>query len=115
MSSHCIAEGRRVRHYGSREVVLSFTRYLRNDRICLRLMAVRDGAEAEPLAVCTVNLPAVAMRENEVAIKTWYENVGMLGWLLDQRIISEPQRYAYFAGVFIPVCSLLIREDHVAT
>jgi len=46
MSCHCIAEGKRVRLYGKREVVLSFTRYLRNGRICLRLMAVEDGVEA---------------------------------------------------------------------
>jgi len=107
----CIAEGKRVRHYGNREVVLSFTKYLRNDRICLRLLAVRDGAEAEPVAVCSVNLPGVAMSENEIAVKTWYENVGMLGWLMDASIVSPPLRYAYFAGVFIPICALLMRED----
>jgi hypothetical protein len=110
-----IAEGKRVRHYGSREVVVSFTRYLRNDRICLRLLAVKDGVEAEPVAVCTVNLPDVAMSENEVAIKTWYENVGMQGWLMDQGLISAPLRYAYFANVFIPICSLLTREDGIAS
>jgi len=113
MSCHCIAEGKRVRLYGKREVVLSFTRYLRNGRICLRLMAVEDGVEAGPVAVCTVNLPHVPMAENEVAIKTWFENVGMLGWLMDQGIISEPQHYACFATVFIPICTLLIREDKV--
>ncbi|HEY3439431.1 MAG TPA: hypothetical protein VGK29_01705 [Paludibaculum sp.] len=111
MIHHCIAEGKKVRLYGHREVVLSFTKYLRNDRICLRLLAIRDGAEAEPLAVCSVNLPGVPMSENEIAVKTWYENVGMLGWLMDEGIVSHPLRYAYFANVFIPICALLIRED----
>ena len=111
MLCHSIAEGKRVRHYGNREVVLSFTKYLRNERVCLRLMAVKDGAEGEPVAVCTVNLPSVTMNENEVAIKTWYENVGMLGWLMDQGIVSAPQRYDCFANVFIPICSLLVQQD----
>ena len=111
MTYHCIAEGKRVRRYGNHEIVLSFSRYLRNNRICLRLLAVRDGVEAEPVAACSVNLPAVEIMENEIAVKTWYENVGMLGWLMDQGIVSEPLRYAYFAGVFIPICSLMIQED----
>ncbi|GEM_PF-6340591 len=113
MLIHCTAEGKRVRHYGHADVVLSFTRYLRNGRICLRLMAVENGVETEPVAVCTVNLPNVPMRADEVAIKTWSENIGMLGWLMDQGVVSEPLHYAYFANVFIPVCSLLIREDLV--
>jgi hypothetical protein len=111
MLCHGIAEGKRIRHYGNREVALSFTKYKRNGRTCLRLMAVKDGVEAEPVAVCTVNLPDIAMSENEVAIKTWYENVGMLGWLMDHGIVSAPQRYDCFANVFIPVCVLLIRDD----
>lgn len=110
MIHHCVAAGKRVRHYGNREVVLSFTKYLRNDRVCLRLLAVRDGAEAEPVAICSVNLPGVAMNENEIAVKTWYENVGMLGWLTDEGIVSPPLRYAYFANVFIPICALLTQE-----
>jgi hypothetical protein len=51
------------------------------------------------------------MAENEVAIKTWYENVGMLEWLMDEGVVSKPQRYAYFSGVFIPICCLLTPDD----
>lgn len=111
MLATCTANGKRVRHYGHTPVVLSFTTYPNNGRTCLRLMNVDDDREAGPRAVCTVNLPSVPMAENEVAIKTWYENVGMLGWLMDEGIVSEPQHYAYFSGVFIPVCCLLTRDD----
>lgn len=111
MIAHCTVRGKRVRCYGNTEVVLSYCTYLRNGRTCLRLMGVKDGRETEPVAVCTVNLPQVPMAPDEMAIKTWYENVGMLGWLMDEGIVSAPLRYAYFAGVFIPICSLLIRQD----
>jgi hypothetical protein len=76
-------------------------------------MAVENDCETEPCAVCTVNLPNVPMAKDEIAIKTWYENIGMLGWLMDQGIVSAPQRYAYFASVFIPISCLLIQDDYV--
>lgn len=113
MPVHCTATHQRVRCYGHQEVVLSFSRYLRNGRHCLRLISVQDGAETGTCAVCTVNLPHIPMRGDEVAIKTWYENVGMLGWLIDQGIVSHPLHYAYLANVFIPVCALLIQDDRL--
>lgn len=112
MVVHETVNGKRVRCYGNAEVVLSYTTYPRNSRVCVRLMGVEEGRETEPVAVCTVNLPHCELAPNEVAVKTWYENVGMLGWLMDEGIVSEPLRYACFAGVFIPICSLLLREDH---
>lgn len=107
MPTSCLASGKQVRHYGEAEVVLSQSRYARNGRVLLRLMDVANGEETHPHAVCTVNLPHVPLRENEVVVKTWGENVGMLGWLIDQRIVSEPLRYACFGGVFLPICMLL--------
>ncbi|NWF83791.1 MAG: hypothetical protein HXY18_08180 [Bryobacteraceae bacterium] len=91
-------------------VVLSFTEYPNNGRTCLRLKEVEGDREDGVRATCTVNLPLAPMGENEVAIKTWHENVGMLEWLIDEGIVSEPQHYAYFSGVFIPICCLLIRD-----
>lgn len=111
MLATCTANGKRVRHYGHVPVVLSSTQYPNNRRTCLRLLTVNNGDEPRPRAVCTVNLPSVPMAENEVAIKTWYENVGMLEWLMDEGVVSKPQRYAYFSGVFIPICCLLTPDD----
>ena len=110
MLAQCTDTGKKVRHYGHTEVVLSYTSYRRNNRTCVSLIALENGREKEPCAVCTVNLPNLRMKANEVAIKTWSENVGMLGWLMDQGIVSAPQRYAFFASVFIPICNLLVWE-----
>lgn len=111
MEVQCTASGKKIRHYGESPVVLSQSRYARNGRVLLRLMDLSDGVETLPHAVCTVNLPHVSLRDNEVIIKTWGENVGMLGWLMDQRIVSEPVRYACFGGVFLPVCVLLAPDS----
>ena len=69
MPVHCTAAHQRVRHYGHQEVVLSFSRYVRNGRPCLRLMSVQDGVETGICAVCTVNLPHIPMRDGEVAVR----------------------------------------------
>lgn len=111
MLATCTVNGKTVRHYGHTPVVLSFTKYPHNGRTCLRLIEVDRDREAGVCATCTVNLPSASVGENEVAIKTWYENAGMLEWLIDEGIVSEPQHYAYFSGVFIPICCLLIRDD----
>jgi hypothetical protein len=74
-------------------------------------VALDHGVETETCAACTVNLPAIEMADNEIAIKTWHENVGMLDWLIDHGIISAPIRYAFFGSVFIPICELLVTGD----
>lgn len=109
MPAHAPVPATHSRCYGNSEVTLSFTTYSRNGRTCLRLLPAGAAPDAPPLAVCTVNLPSVPMDPGEVAIKTWHENVGMLGWLIDEGIVSHPLRYLSFAGVFIPVCALLVR------
>ena len=114
MSSECAYPELKVRHYGHRDVVLSVTRYLRNNRICLRLMSTGPSGALEPCAVCTVNLAHIPMRDDEVAIKTWHENIGMLDWLVDQGLVSMPLRYAFFANTFIPICSLLPQQNQAA-
>lgn len=113
MLAHSTTSGKRVRLYGTTAVALSFSRYKRNGRICLRLVHAEGGHAGEVCASCTVNLAGVAMQEDEVAIKTWHENVGMLGWLMEEGIVSAPLHYASFGGVFIPVCSLLAGEERV--
>jgi hypothetical protein len=114
MQASCVIDGLKTRLYGHQEVALSIGRYQNGGRICLKLLRVENGVPGEPCAVCTVNLPHVPMAQNEVAIKTWYQNVGMLGWLIDEKIVSHPVRYAFYANTFIPICCLLISQEDAA-
>ena len=110
MVAQCTATGKRVRHYGNTDVVLSFTRYLRNEPDLPApvggLMA--RAAKVHNVAVCTVNLPSLELKDNEVAIKTWSENVGMLGWLMEQGIVSDPLHYAFFRRCLHPRSAALL-------
>lgn len=89
MLSPCTVNCQTGRHYGHTLVVLSFTKYAHNGRTCLRLVEVDGDREAQACAACTVNLCSASVGENEVAIQTWHENVGMLEWLIDEGIVSE--------------------------
>ena len=67
-------------------------------------MQLIDCADGCPFATATVNLPGLA--KNEVAIKNYSENEGVLIFLLDNNIIEAPHRFVQSGFVNIPVCRL---------
>ena len=67
-------------------------------------MQLIDCADGFPFATATVNLPGLT--ENEVAIKNYSENEGVLIFLLDNEIIEAPHRFVQSGFVNIPVCRL---------
>ena len=67
-------------------------------------MQLIDCADGFPFATATVNLPGLT--ENEVAIKNYSENEGVLNFLLDNEIIEAPHRFVQSGFVNIPVCRL---------
>ena len=71
--------------YKGYEVILMTNEY-NNGRLALQLI---DAEEYLPFATCTVNIPEEDLAEDEVFIKNWSENQGMLGWLQDQNLIEE--------------------------
>lgn len=50
------------------------------------------------------------LEPDEVAIKNYSENVGMLKMLLDAEIVAPPHRFHNSGWVTIPVCRLLKTE-----
>jgi hypothetical protein len=75
-----------------------------NKRTAIRLIDSRDG---DTIAVATVNLPNEKLNDNEVIIKDYSENEGILQSLQSASIISEPLRYVETGFVTCPVCTLL--------
>lgn len=63
-----------------------------------------DCADGMPFATATVNLPV--LETDEVAIKNYSENEGILNFLLDNSIIEAPHRFVLSGFVNIPVCKL---------
>jgi len=61
------------------------TKKYSNGRTAIELVDAEDGM---PIAVATVNLPDVSLKPDEVFIKDWSENEGIMDVLIKAGIIS---------------------------
>lgn len=78
-----------------------------NKRIAMQLVD-SEG----PVAVATINFPDEQLEEDEIIIKDYSENEGMLDSLIEAGIVSEPLRYTSSGYVnCIPICKLLIKPE----
>lgn len=92
------------------ECHLVYDKY-RNQRRAIQLIDVHDR---ELVATATVNLPHEPLEDNEVAIKDYSENNGMIQVLQSEEIIGEVKRYVRQGFVMIPICELLMnKKDYV--
>ena len=63
-----------------------------------------DAREHYPYATCTVNVEG--LKEDEVAIKNYSENEGMLNFLISEGIVEPPHRSVNSGYVKIPICKV---------
>jgi hypothetical protein len=63
--------------------------------------------DEEPFMVASVNLPDEKLENDEIAIKNYSENKGILEALIEAKIVSEPLRFVQSGFVSIPICKLL--------
>jgi hypothetical protein len=98
--------------FADRDCVVEKSRYT-NGRPALVLNDPRDG---EQIAVATVNLPDVPAGPNEVFIKDYSENAGMLAALEAAGVVRATGDVARSGFVTIPRCELLppFRERSLA-
>jgi hypothetical protein len=68
---------------------------------------LNDGRTGEQVAVATVNLPNVEAGRNEVFIKNYSENEGMLDALQAAGVVRETGDYVACDFAIIPRCELL--------
>lgn len=74
-------------------------------RIALPLYAVEDGS---PVAVASVHLPELSLASDEVVIKDYSENTGMLDLLVATRVVSPPVRELQSGYVTLYICRCLL-------
>ena len=97
---------------------LDFKKY-HNGRTCIILTnatPIDEGSYiadpgTEKIAIATVNISGVKIKKNEVIIKDYSKNEGMLDTLIKAEIISNPIRFVKTGYVTCPVCKLLINQD----
>jgi hypothetical protein len=65
-----------------------------------------DDSDNEPYATATTNLPEVLLLDNEVFIKDYSENQGMLDFLVNNNIVFPTDKWATTGFVEVQVCTL---------
>ena len=78
-----------------------------NGRIAIQLVDALDG---DPVAVATVNVPEEHLEEDEVVIKDYSENEGMLNALRKAGIIGGVMRRVQTGYVMSPVVKLNLKK-----
>jgi hypothetical protein len=81
--------------------------YGATQRIALQLT---DCADGEPVAVATVHMPDISLAPDEVVIKDYSENEGMLDTLVAAGVISPPLCTIPLQYVTLYVCRCLIPD-----
>lgn len=92
-------------HFKNYICTLKVGKYYETDRTALQLI---DNIDGSPVATASINIGIEEVAEDEIAIKDYGENTGMVKALVDAEIISEPLRYVTRGYVEIPICKLLI-------
>lgn len=81
-----------------------YGKYHGTERLAIQLI---DAGDFSPVATATVNLPEVELADDEVIIKDYSENEGMLEALMEAGLVSAPVRHAEAGFVTVPVCKFL--------
>ena len=78
-------------------------RYQNNNRPAIQLI---DRNDHSPIATASINIPQASLAENEVLIKDYAENVGMLQALIDAGIVTQTGRVVKTGWSEGHVCTL---------
>ena len=76
-----------------------------NNRVALELIDANDG---EPVAMASINIPEIALASDEIIIKDYSENEGMLDCLLKAGVVELSGRYVQHGFCQSPICVVCI-------
>lgn len=86
----------------TRDVVIQLHKY-ENNRTAIQLI---DAVDNEPYATASVNVPDVLLLDNEVLIKDYSENEGMLDFLSKNNIVTPTPNGVQSGFVWLPIAIL---------
>ena len=88
---------------------LEFDQYQNNLSTAISLIGLEGEYAGEPIATASVNVPNLTLPTDQVAIKDWSENEGVLKALVDAGVVKV--LYQVPTGYAIAhVCQILKRE-----
>ena len=90
--------------YGTYELSITFAKYA-NGQTAIKLWDMTDGF---PYATPSLCVEDHLLKEDEVAIKDYSENEGLLEALIEAEVIEHPHAFIQSSHVKIPICKLKI-------
>lgn len=87
-------------HYICKVAIMKYD----NDRIAIQLLDAEDNS---PIATASINLPEVKLEKDEVIIKDYSENEGILQVLLDAGILEKTGKSVNVGFVNVKICKLI--------
>jgi len=69
-------------------------------------MYLVDNLDGCPMGRVTMNIPDIELEADEVIVKNYAENEGMLEAILKVNLVQKPHRYVSNGYVDVPVCRL---------
>lgn len=91
--------------YGEWKVYVVLDIYATSSRYVIRLLDHFDGS---PVCTATVNIPDILMADDEVLIKNYSENEGVLAFLQENGIVGPVLEDISTGHVTVQRCKLLI-------
>lgn len=93
--------------------IISFKGYLctihkfrySNNNLALML---RDANDGSPITKATINIPQAELKVDEVIIKDYAENEGLLDVLVKEGIVESPHDFYQAGYVKVPICKIKI-------
>ena len=83
---------------------IEYLKYQNTNRTAIQLL---DATEGDPVAMATINMPEVKLEENEVIIKDYSENEGILDVLISEGIVERTGKTVSTGFVTCQICKLL--------
>jgi hypothetical protein len=88
--------------YGEYEIEIKFSKYLNGQN----RMEFTDKKDGFPVLIASVAIEE-SLSPDEIAIKNYSENEGVLNFLIEKEVISSPLKYFNSGFVSIPICKLM--------
>lgn len=96
-----------TKHGGSYQVFIQLGKY-RNGQTSVQLIDAEDG---QPVATASIAMPELSLEDNQIVVKDYSENEGMLDFLLENSIIEMCSEYIETGYNISSVVKLLPEED----
>lgn len=90
-------------HFQNYDCSLHFDRYA-GGAVAIRLHSATVG----PIATATVNIPGTVLDKDEVVIKDYSENAGILQSLVEAGVVARTDRTVRAGFALANICKLLI-------